>query len=449
MTLQNQFIQLSENINDILENISKDQIAKENASPGCFSRDIKLNIKTIILTLLSFCSNRQDSRLEIYLSLLVDQFKGQHEPCDSTFRKALKNISPEKIMNIALQWDQLISPFLPSCDHNQFNNIYLFDGSRVTVPNNKENIKKYGFHGGSKNVAPLFPKALLGCLFDLSNGFIKQARYDHSKVSEMVQMMDFVDNITRPSLFIADHGLYGAATAYLLDKLNHNFIFRLYSSSCSQIIKHADFKYDRAEISLPVKTTSKELKSRLPEGELKIKYTLIRKKNKKGKYLYVVTNLKHKSNREVFDLYKMRERVEVCFKFLKGYGGLEKIHTNTRTHMMECIFATLPLYYNIIQTYINQCTANELEIDVKKTPNRKIIWQYFFEFLRKPKLVCIETIGNFTRLIKKTLIPIRPDRSYARISKIALTIRNKWIKTSYKKLKQKFEKEQQYVNYSP
>lgn len=153
----------------------------------------------------------------------------------------------------------------------------------------------------------------------------------------------------------------------------------------------------------------------LPEGsseEYEINIRVLRFKISDNNYENIVTNLPVDdfSIEEIKRLYNMRWGIETSFRELKHILGTGNFHSKKREYIEHEIWARLILY--------NFCSIITQHVSLKKL-SRKHDYQVNFTvafnachyFLR---LHHGETPPNIEGLIRQNILPIRPNRNYAR-----------------------------------
>ena len=152
---------------------------------------------------------------------------------------------------------------------------------------------------------------------------------------------------------------------------------------------------------------------------------------------------------ELEGLYYERQRSEDSFKYLKEYGGLEKIHFNTEEHMVNLLMIGVIAYLNMAQMILAQLmptpSPNE---NGKITLNRKVAWENIFEGYLVYKRTN-EIDNNLLITLIQTINIIRCGRSYPRYSLQAISpyIRNRnKVKLAFEAQQSKRKKKDMELN---
>lgn len=144
--------------------------------------------------------------------------------------------------------------------------------------------------------------------------------------------------------------------------------------------------------------------------EYHMKLRVVRFQIAEGVYENIVTNLPDKefTAGQIKYIYHLRWGIETSFRDLKHTIGAQNFHSKSPEYIEHEILCRMVLY--------NFCTIVTLEVPVDKKTEK---WEYQVNLSMAIK-ICIAFLsdhaapGNVETLIKQHILPVRPDRSYAR-----------------------------------
>lgn len=149
-------------------------------------------------------------------------------------------------------------------------------------------------------------------------------------------------------------------------------------------------------------------------SEYKMKLRILRFEVADGIFENIITSLPKSefSAAQIKELYSMRWNIELSFRDLKHTIGTLNFHSKKRTYIEQEIWCRMILY--------NFCSIIILHVPVKET-GKKYIYQVNFSLSMK---ICIAFLRNkesppdTESLISRYILPIRPNRAYARQHRI-------------------------------
>ena len=286
--------------------------------------------------------------------------------------------------------------------------VIAVDGSVFDVPAGAE------WFGTLKTCGQAAPKAQSVAFTDVMNEYIVRAEihpYGVGETNVAKQMLrEFLQTSSAPcNLFLFDRGFF--SRDLVRELYNHaKFLFRVNSQSLKEIneANANDQTVIRCERNKP------ELRLRV------INYTLPNGETEK-----LVTNIFDTSltTEDFGELYRMRWGVETCFLTLKSRLQIENFSSAKRELILQDFYASV-FVYNMMTAAINEATEKTTKKQSKYVykPNKNIA-------IAEVRGTLIDSLcdddpikrqSSFMRAmdtISRSVVPVRPDRSYKRIVK--------------------------------
>lgn len=146
------------------------------------------------------------------------------------------------------------------------------------------------------------------------------------------------------------------------------------------------------------------------QPEYYMRLRVVRFKIAEGIYENIITNLPDSEfqTERIKDIYYLRWGIETSYRDLKHTLGTINFHSKSPEYIEEEILCRMILY--------NFCTIITMEVSVKKKTGK---WEYQVNLSMAIK-ICVAflrdeaTSWNVDGLISQYILPIRPDRTYAR-----------------------------------
>lgn len=137
---------------------------------------------------------------------------------------------------------------------------------------------------------------------------------------------------------------------------------------------------------------------------------VVRFQIKEGVYENIITNLPEDEfpADDIKEIYGLRWGIETSFRDLKQTLGTVNFHSKSPEYIEFEILCRMILY--------NFCTIITMEVPVKKKDGK---WEYQVNLSMAIK-ICLGFLsdhvspGNVNGLISRYILPVRPDRTYAR-----------------------------------
>lgn len=416
----------------------EDILNEEGLEAKAFSRGGKVSIEVLFLVLISYAVNGQGKSLASNILSIWSSISGNScIPTREAVAKYLGYICPIKlkarILNVACIGN------IQNIKTYKGKNIYCVDGSKAKLPRNAKMIEKYGLPNSGTNPG-YYPQCHLVSFVELGTNICRWYEIGKSKANEKPLMLNGVENIAPGSIIIADCGFDSAGVSHLLTKKGYSFLIRINEVNADARIRNLKFINNEAIVEISI---TPEMRITYPELKdapktVTVRILKVRDKDDYLRGIFLMTNMMDTTEfpkKELEKLYYERQRSEDSFKYLKEYGGLEKIHFNTEEHMIDLLMIGVIAYLNMVQMTSAQImptpSPNE---NGEITINRKVAWENIFEgYLGYKKTNKIDR--NLLITLMRTINIIRCGRSFPRYSMQAISphIRNR------NKVKKEFE----------
>lgn len=239
--------------------------------------------------------------------------------------------------------------------------------------------------------------------------------------SERSMLKAMIGGFSSGDLSLLDRGL-GGAQVYLEFETHGQFFIHRTKTTGERVAAYiqAFLKSGRKQKMVEILVTDQE-----SEIKVSLKLRLILgPTDSEGKPMVFVTNLLNQklySRQEILSLYQKRWSVETLYGRVKNLLNLEKFHARTYNGVMQEIFANL-LILSLTAIAVTAVVAED-KVDIKATlPSFKnaaesVRRHLFFVVDRrihgiKPKKVMRQILAE----VRAIMYPIRPGRSYPRVS---------------------------------
>ena len=266
-----------------------------------------------------------------------------------------------------------------------------------------------------------YPYGLCVAAINVFTGQPVGAVVDDYRMSERELLKKMIQGFAKGDLALLDRGLGGAKMYLEFERLGQFFIHRATTSGdrvAGYIQAFLNSGKNQKTISITVKDDAGE--------EIKISLRLVLGPlDSEGKPILFVTNLlgrKRYRRRAIIELYRSRWTVETMYGRVKNLFCLEKFHARSYNGVMQEIFANL-LMLSLTAAAV-AAVVDEDDMDVTaELPSFKsaaeCIRRHLFSVVDH-RIVGIKP-KKITRMIleevRAIIYPIRPGRSYARVSR--------------------------------
>lgn len=312
------------------------------------------------------------------------------------------------------------------------------DGSAFTFTRNPQDTESYFPPDGKTTYG--YNQVHLVALFDLlSRRFTDCTVQPIRKKNEFLAFTQMIDRCNSPDavpIFIADRGFHSFNVFAHAIERNAYFLIRAKDINMRRLLGHDSLEEDCFDVRIDrILTRSQSKKMRkhpdLEEqyrficrdvtfdyiahgsgGEYPISLRILRFKISDDTYENIITNLPASSfsTDEIKYLYGLRWGIETSFRELKHVIGTINFHSKKREYIEMEIWARLLLY--------NFCSIITAHVVIKQK-KRKYIYQVNYTVAYDAchyllRLHHGEKPPDIESLIGQNILPIRPDRKYAR-----------------------------------
>lgn len=386
-----------------------------------FTRDRKLNFTRILL----FIINRITKTLAIEIDNIVRVFiKNRAIPPESSFTKSAfvqsrKKINPEVFIYLS---NNLIQEFYTDNIFKRWHGYRLLavDGSILTLPNTKALKKEFG--SDQNHLKDPIVQGRISVLYDVINGFVIDSVLAPMSRSERKLAVNHLEYSQNGDLVIYDRGYPSFDMIFEHSKRNIDFLFRTKISFSKQTKAFADSDLKTQLIRLrPREKTDFSVKDYtindyveiilnkviLPDGTVEILLSSL------------VDTKKYRNN--IFkDLYFKRWKVETFYDELKNKLQVGNFSGYSPQVIFQDFYSTI--FVSNIQTLLIDEVKEEIkeeygsrkyEYKVNTNVSYGILKNRIIEifFTEQP---LSKTISDIKELLKKHVVPIRPNRKHKR-----------------------------------
>ena len=304
--------------------------------------------------------------------------------------------------------------------------VYAIDGSQFFVPNTPELRSVFSpmEMGRPKPGAKThYPYGKLVTAVNVYSGQPVSASVDDHHVSEREMVVKLIRGFLAGTFSLLDRGLGGGQVFLEFEKLHQYFLNRARTGgdNCAGYIR--DFLLS----GRPDQLISLEVEDPELERTVTLRLRLVRgPKDSEGKAIVLITNLIDRDRygrKSLLHLYQRRWGVETLYNRVKNLIQLEKFHARDYNGVMQEIFANL-----LILSLAALATAAVIErknLDPAKVlPNFKgaveCIRRYIHPIIcpqrGRRRLSARQLARTILQEVSRILYPIRPGRSYPRVS---------------------------------
>ena len=338
----------------------------------------------------------------------------------------------------------LLHEFTHSCTNTKTYRGYRLlavDGSSLNIATNPEDTLTY-FQTNSEVKG--YNLMHLNAAFDLCNKLYVDAIVQPGKlVRENRALVDMINRscIEGKVIIIADRGYESYNNFAHIERKGWKYVIRVkdIGTQCSiaqgirdRLPQEAEFDL-RIQFSLTKKSTNhvkqnpdiyKRIESTsnfdfldLHENKFyPISFRVVRFLLPNGNHEMVITNLDESSfpANEIRQIYNMRWGIETSFRDLKYTIGLTNFHSKSKEFIIQEIFARL-IMCNFSEMVTSHVIISTLNTKHSYQANFSVVVRVCKHFLR---LLSNEPPPDIEAIIRKNILPIRPDRSCPRKSRL-------------------------------
>jgi len=421
-----------------------------------FSRIRKLPFKVTVIFIIFSIGIQLKRGIDHIYNLFVDNggynfFKNKKLKFvnRSAITNARKKISWECIRNIYRSIINLIKKseqFLVNDLKWKGLNVYAIDGSKITLPANKEIQENFDPHSGheNKNGQGYYPKCLIVTLYEVLKGIPIEMIVAPSRANERKEALKLLDYVEENDIIIFDRGYpWYVLICDMLHKKNHFLIKCQSKGSFKSVDQFVNSKRNDDIIRI------KKPAHMVGDFEMYPKYIDVRAikvKTSDEKMFVLITDLmdydKYKTH-EIIELYNRRWEIELHFRDEKITLEIEKFHSKSVNGILQELYAAIIILaitrMIIIYTKyqdIYKRKKGEFQFRNAISCVSKFLYILYLSTIpkKKERLIkkCIELIERISE--KRYYKPKKPRKPQPRINKSAT---NKWIMARLRKENEK------------
>lgn len=384
-------------------------------SPLDFSRNRKLSFDKTLKTILSFGGKSLASELLSHFDFSTQT------PTVPAFVQARNKIKIEA-------FEQLFYQTIPPGTKDKYYKGYQLlahDGSDINIPYNEKDPDTHHIAGKlGKRIGQLH----LNALYDPLNKSYQAIDIQKSrKVNERQSLCQMVDqfNFSKPTIILADRGYESFNVFEHIKKSGQKFLIRVKDTQSNSFLKAiglpSEETFDtKIKLHLTRSQTNKAKADQhyqllrktahfdyLPpqaKGIYPLELRVVRVKISENIYESLVTNLDPFTftSKELKELYHLRWGIETSFRELKYALGLSHFHARKLEFIIQEIYARLIMYNFSMAIALAVAASAPIKSGYQINFTQAIgICKRFFLF----------SSVNVEQLIKRYLLPVRPNRS--------------------------------------
>jgi hypothetical protein len=377
------------------------EAARTNAS--FFTRVRKMNFQDVVLFILSGFNTSTQIALNRFFKKSLDQEKTMSQQAFSKARSHMNHSPLESLFRDLVE--------LRYCGKHEISTLYGYqvfavDGSDVALPKMPGILEFFG--GTGRNADS--PTAKMSLLYDILNDFIVDAAINKVGTSERDIALDHIKKLRGmcpevEKLLIFDRGYPSAALIHELEKEGLFFLMRVKTKWNSEV--------DEAQgadnlIKLDEATMIRVIKFQLPSGEMET----------------LITNLFELPEEAFPELYFKRWPIEIKYDIVKNKLALENFSGYSKNAILQDFWAAM-YSANLVAVAKDEANATVQKERVGKknkykyAPNLNQVIASLRDHLVKAYYVTSEEereryVALILSEIKKSVVPIRPNRSVKR-----------------------------------
>jgi hypothetical protein len=401
---------------------SPDQFVK---APGKdFTRNRKLPFETVVRALISMGGN------SVYKELLEERGYDPDTPTTSAFIQQRDKILPRA-------FEFLLHELTKS--HTRIKKyrgyrLFAIDGSGLHIPTNPDDNATHFNANPAGNGHNLLH---LNAMYDLCDRIYVDAIVQPGRhKNEAKALVDMVNRsrVTDKVIVIADRGYEGYNNLAHVEEKGWKYLIRIKDTG-TRCILHGlrltrEGSYDIRTERILTRKKTKEIKARpdlykIVDGGKTIfdfvdgkhpfypmSFRVVRFKIADDSYQTIMTNLDQSefSSQDIKKLYKMRWGIETSFRELKYTVGLTNFHSKKRERVVQEVFARI-IMYNFAEMITSHVVISRTDTKHIYQVNFTVaihICRHFLRLWNKAPPHDVEA------LIRKNILPVRPDRAYKR-----------------------------------
>ena len=304
--------------------------------------------------------------------------------------------------------------------------VYAIDGSSFFLPRTPELLAVFTSRETGrphKKAKTHYPYGKLVTAVNVYTGQPVSAQVDDHHVSERAMVLRMIRGFLPGTLSLLDRGLGGRSVFLQFEKLNQHYLNRTVTSGtrCARYVR------DFLRSGKPEQLVSLEVEDPELERMVTIQVRLLRgPKDSEHKPIVILTNLldrKRYGRKSLLRLYRKRWGVETLFNRVKNLIQLERFHARTYNGIMQEIFANL-LILSLAATAVSAVIQKKKLDPERVLPNfksavetmRRHVHHVIGSRRGRRRLAARQLTKKILMEVARILYPIRPGRSYPRVS---------------------------------
>lgn len=395
----------------------------------CFIRKRKISPKDIVL----FELHRKHKLLQHDMFDFSKYLKGGVSITKQGFSKARLNFRAEVFKDI--NDFHLKNLYSTEPEIKRFHGRFLIaiDGSDIAIPTTKENIKTFGNASVKHKGKEVHQSAMASAsvAYDVLNKFILDSTISGYKLNERKYAVEHIDHISEilpkesKCIYIMDRGYPGLKLIFHLIETNSEFIIRLPNITFKE--EQKKMRDNDCFMEIPITKSrinaykdtifGEKLKS---IGSIRLRFTKQTDGNNKPRYYLSNLSMDEYATEDIYQLYKLRWRIETMYNCLKNKLQLCKF-SGIKPDIIKQDFYSVIFLYNLMSDCEQQQFEDEIipYDDLMYKPNdnmaigilkRRMIELIMEEDSHKRSKIFLEVVKE----IQSNLIKIEENRGYVR-----------------------------------
>ena len=406
--------------------LHKQKLLEYRLNPAVFTRNRLLTLEHTIGLLLSMTCGRNGNGYDISSQNYFRELSVQlGDPIEPARRQSVSEARAKlgwQAIEYLLECANLESAGLPTSLKFQGHITRAIDGTSFFTPRSADLLCHFSPRGTCADEGEThYPYGMCVAAINVFTGQPVRAVVEDYRSSERSLLKRLISGFSAGDLSLLDRGLGGAKVYLEFQQHNQFFIHRATASGESvaeYVRKFVASQKMQHHFTLPVKGEQPDemnpIKLRLILGPL----------DSEGKPIVFVTNLLDKKRYRrsaILALYRKRWSVETLYGRVKTLLNLEKFHARSYNGVMQEIFANL-LILSLTAAAVSAVVDQDEVNTETKLPSFKaateVIRRHLFSVVdhrivgTKPKKLIKQILAE----VRAIMYPIRPGRSYPRVS---------------------------------
>jgi len=337
--------------------------------PKCFVRNRKLSMLNLIYFLLFNGKSALQGSISAVRDMLCDTTGFPNKLSKQAVSKARKGLSYKLfLMLFSLSVDMFYANINERKKWHGYH-IFAIDGSKIELPNSKDNFDHFGEMFDSHNRDRKFTQALTSIVYDVLDDFIVHATFSHYLASERSQALNHMKeledlNIYKDAIIVFDRGYYSEKMfRYCVDH-DHLCVMRLKDSIglAKRLEKSDADSYEGMDVIL----------GNPKEGTTDVTVRVIAVKLDSGATEYLATNIfdENITSSMFRELYFLRWPCETKYYELKVISLLEEFSSATPNSIMQ------EFYISLLITNLSSLVKANADEEIKTRSRSTNKYQY-------------------------------------------------------------------------